>query len=181
MRDKENKTPNYKCDICGKPIYVRPNRLAKQKWGACCSKECGLILRSMNTKGEKNHQHGLRGILNSSFKSKINIKANNKLTERYIYVGEWYKKKSMNGRITLHRYNVELNHKQFNQDFFDEIDGWFYLKDGLEVHHKDLNHENNDLSNLEVLTKGEHRSLHNKLREIKRNSKGQFIKTIVWN
>lgn len=53
MEDKYNRIPNYKCDICGKPIYVRPSRLAKQKWGTCCSKECGSILRSMNTKGEK--------------------------------------------------------------------------------------------------------------------------------
>jgi hypothetical protein len=44
-------------------------------------------------KGEGNHQYGLKGELNASFKGGVNLKSNNKLTERYIYVGSWYKRK----------------------------------------------------------------------------------------
>jgi hypothetical protein len=174
---KWNNTPNTESPVCHKQFYIKPSVLQRNgKWGTCCCKECSIQLRSIKMKGEGNHQYGLKGELNASFKGGVNLKSNNKLTERYIYVGSWYKKKNMHGRITIHRYNVEVNHSYFNKDFFEEIDGWFYLKRGLEVHHKDLDHNNNDLSNLEVLTKGEHVSLHNKLRDMKRNSKGQFIK-----
>ena len=35
------------------------------------------------------------------------------------------------------------------------------IPDGYEIHHKDFNPENNDISNLQMLTKEEHRQLHN--------------------
>ncbi len=56
------------------------------------------------------------------------------------------------------------------------LETWLEQPITLEVHHKDLNHNNNVLENLEILTKGQHRSLHNKLRNQKRNNNGQFIK-----
>lgn len=37
------------------------------------------------------------------------------------------------------------------------------IPDGCEIHHKDFNKENNDISNLECLTKKEHHELHNAL------------------
>ena len=37
------------------------------------------------------------------------------------------------------------------------------IPEGCEIHHKDLNKENNDISNLECLTKKEHHDLHNAL------------------
>ena len=74
---------------------------------------------------------------------------------------------------------MELNHTIFDNSFFEEIDGWFYLKDGYVVHHKDFNHSNNDLTNLQVVTKSEHIRIHNLANPRKRNSKnGQFIKSL---
>ena len=35
---------------------------------------------------------------------------------------------------------------------------------GYDIHHCDLDHENNDISNLQMLTKAEHRALHSELR-----------------
>ena len=164
-----------KCPICGSTFYLKPYSYNRYKIH-CCSKECLYKYKRTSFAGENNHQFGLKGKLNSSFKGENLIKKNHRLNEVLIYVGEWYKKKNVNGRVTQHRYNVELNHSIFDDKYFEEIDGWFYLKEGYEVHHKDLNHNNNDISNLQVLTKGEHIALHNKLRNVKRNNKGQFIK-----
>lgn len=126
--------------------------------------------------GQGNHQYGLKGALNASFKHGISIKMNNKLKEVLIYVGDWYAKPTESGRVKEHRYIVELNYFKFDCDLFDEINGWFYLKDGIEVHHIDFNHNNNDISNLRPMPKGEHISLHNKYRNQKRGQNGQFIK-----
>lgn len=170
--------PNLICAVCGKPFHRKPYHIkrCKGEFGFCCSRECSTILRTKMMSGENNHQYGLRGHLNDSFKQGDISRKNNKLNEVMVYVGDWYAKANSSGRITKHRYLVELNHDLFDKSFFECIGEWFYLKDGLEVHHKDLNHDNNDLNNLEVLTKGEHRSLHNKLRCAKRNNKGQFEK-----
>ena len=41
---------------------------------------------------------------------------------------------------------------------------WTYfngkIPDGYEIHHRDFNHDNNDISNLELLTKDEHKKIH---------------------
>ena len=55
----EKRTPNYKCVICEKEMYVRPGQLLKSKgWGFTCSKDCGKINRSKHTVGIANHQYG---------------------------------------------------------------------------------------------------------------------------
>ena len=125
--------------------------------------------------GSGNHQFGLKGYLNSGFKKRITQVKNHKLTEPMVYVGSWHKK-NKTGRIKEYRFLVEACHTLFPDIYFEEIDGWFYLKDGYSVHHKDFNHENNSIFNLEILTRSEHSSLHNKLRNTPRNNKGQFVK-----
>lgn len=125
--------------------------------------------------GSGNHQFGLKGAQNSSFKQGELRRRNNKLTECMVYVGEWYKG-NVNGRVTEHRYIVEKNYKRYPIEYFEKIDNWFYLREGYAVHHKDLDHQNNTLDNLEILTRAEHTTLHNKLKSIPRNSKGQFFK-----
>lgn len=169
--------PNLICAICGVPFHRKPYHIkrCKGEYGFCCSKECSAKLRVKMMYGENNHQYGLRGHLNYSFKDKDITCKNNKLNEVLVYVGNWYQKTNRGGRITQHRYLVELNHSLYDESYFEEKNGWYYLKDGLEVHHKDLNHDNNELDNLLVLTKSEHRRLHNKLQNRKRNQKGQFI------
>ena len=49
-------------------MYLKPSRLKRVKNGICCSKECTNKLKSEYSKGTKNHQYGLKGNLNSSFK-----------------------------------------------------------------------------------------------------------------
>lgn len=39
---------------------------------------------------------------------------------------------------------------------------------GYDIHHKDVNAANNDISNLQMLSKADHRKIHNELRKLKR-------------
>lgn len=163
--------PNLVCPICGKMFHRKQYHINRCKgdFGFCCSKECDRQLRRVRMTGRGNHQYGLKGELNSSFINRDLIGNNNNLKDVLVFVGCWYKHYNENGRITKHRYLVELNHELFDSFYFEEIDGWFYLKKGYEVHHKDCNHNNNEIENLQILSKGEHRRLHNKLKIKRKN------------
>ena len=165
----------YECDVCGKLCKMRKSHYDKKEYHYC-SRNCFFLHKKITTKGERNHQFGLKGSLNSSFINGVTNKKNNRLNEKLIYVGEWYIKPNEHGRIKEHRYLVELNHDKFPNEFFEKIGDWWYLKDKIEVHHIDFNHNNNELSNLMPMPKGEHVSLHNKHRNQKRNLQGKFVK-----
>lgn len=174
---KLNKKPNIKCLICGKPFFIKKYRIKRCKNGVTCSKECSLNLRSLFTNGKNNHQFGLKGELNSSFKGLIIPRINHKITDLFIYVKN-HPFSNKDSRVLYHRYLVEQNYKLFNIDSFVVIDGEHFLKKEYDVHHIDFNHDNNSLDNLEVLTRGDHSRLHGikHVSNIKRNSKGQFLK-----
>lgn len=42
---EKGRKPNATCCICGKEIYLRPSALKKEKYGHCCSIECGRELK----------------------------------------------------------------------------------------------------------------------------------------
>lgn len=162
---------NMTCPICGKRFHRKQCRLktGSQRYGFTCSLDCSREVRKIAMTGENNHQYGLKGDKNASFiDGDINGK-NNTVNDRLVYVGYWYAKKHLNGRVKKHRYIVEKNHECFDNKNFEKIGDWYYLKEGLDVHHIDLNHDNNDLSNLQILTKSEHVTLHNKLRKSKKS------------
>lgn len=68
---------------------------------------------------------------------------------------------SFNGNIF---YKNQSGH--FNANYAIHRAIWFYYYGAIpinyEIHHKDSNKANNDISNLQLLTKSEHKSLHNK-------------------
>lgn len=81
-----------------------------------------------------------------------------------------------NGRVVRHRLVVEQNSKMFDDEYFDVVNGITVLKKDFIVHHKDGNHNNDNVSNLEVMTLSEHTQLHNNMTPRKRDSKtGRFI------
>lgn len=165
----------YECDVCGKLCKLKKSHYDKSEYHYC-SRACFNEHKKVTFKGERNHQFGLRGPLNATFIDKVLDKKNNKLDEKLVYVGLWYAKKTQSrGRIKEHRYLVELNHDKYPSEFFEKIGDWWYLKDKVEVHHIDFNHNNNELSNLMPMTKGDHISLHNRHRNQKREN-GKFVK-----
>lgn len=157
--------PNTKCFACGKPIYIKPSRIARSKSGKfTCSKECMGKMRSMIFTGSNNpnyHEETISYYENNGFKYQ-RIKLHN------------HPYKGFQDYYPYHRYIVEQNHNMFDDKYFNIIDGQYYLKPEVNIHHKNENTLNNNISNLIPLTMSEHRKLHNSTKEIIRDEKGRI-------
>lgn len=159
---KWEKPPNCKCAYCKRDMYMKPYRINRAKNGVTCSSYCNNKLKSIYYSGEGNPQYGLKGNLNDSFKG-----------ETIVYNGYYYEYcplhpyATQNGRVRQHRLVIERNYKLFDENFFEEKGGFIVLKQIYDVHHKDGNKLNNEINNLQVLTRSEHTSLHNKIRSEK--------------
>lgn len=172
-----NKTPNCECSVCGRKMYMKPSRLKRVTHGITCSIECASQLKSEYMSGTGNHQFGLKGELNASFKNEELHQNNNGFIDIMVYVKN-HPFSNKNGRVKKHRLIVEQNYQLFDLNYFIEIEGKYYLKPEIDIHHKDFNHDNNDISNLIPLTRSEHTSIHNKEKEIIRDSLGRIAGVI---
>lgn len=152
-------TLNCKCEICGKPLHRKPCELLRNKH-VTCSKECLNKLKSIIYSGEGNHQWGLKGDLNSSFKGIEIPNKNNNLTDVLVYAPT-HPRADRNGRVLKHRLLVEENYKQFDSKYFEEVNGQIILKRTTQIHHINLNHNDNRIENLMPVTRSEHRTIHN--------------------
>ena len=164
---------NCECEVCGKKFHLKPYALKKSKHHTC-SRECLNKLKSTLYKGEGNHQYGLKGDKNSSFKGSVILRKNNGLIERMVY-NPTHPYADRNGRIKEHRLLVEQNYKMFDDKYFEVINGKHYLKKNIDVHHINFNHNDNRIENLIPLTRAEHTKLHNQNEVIYRNEKGMII------
>lgn len=162
------------CVICDKEFNLKPYRINRLRLGkASCSKECLKLYKSQIMKGQGNHQFGLIGDKNSSFKGSETI-------SNYGYILEYCDDhprphdksiKNKGVRVKQHRLVIERNHKLFDEKYFDNIDGWIILKEIYDVHHINEIRTDNRLENLQILTRSEHTSLHNKNKYLKRCEK----------
>lgn len=183
------KEPNIYCDICGKPIHRKLSHCLKNKHGQFCSKVCVNKWKEQAYKGEGNHQYGLKGPLNSSFRGDIIKSKNNHLTDFYKYCPT-HPFATSNKRVLLHRYLVEQNYTMFDSQYFIQIENKYYLKPGIHVHHLNGNHEDNQIENLIPCTETEHHLYHalmlvnpNKVKEIIENvaavtKRGELLETL---
>lgn len=163
------------CWSCGSTFLVKTSHVDKRK---TCSKACFAEYQKVKMAGEGNHQYGLKGHLNASFKGLEIPKVNHRNIDIRVYVPD-HPYADSNGRVLKHRYIAEQNFEEFSPDCFDEINGYKVLKKKYDVHHKDHNHSNDDLKNLEVMTRGEHTAHHNKYKKIVRDKLGKIKKIIV--
>lgn len=163
---------NCKCDYCGKMFHLKPFLIRNRK-NHYCSRECFIKHKSVLMSGSGNHQYGLRGELNSSFKGMSIIDKNHKRKYVKLYCPlHPYADKS--GRVLAHRLIVEKNYKLFDIKYFELIDNKYYLKRNIDVHHIDDNPLNNTISNLIPVTWSEHTTIHNKERIIVRDNLGRI-------
>lgn len=169
-----NKKPNCKCTVCGKPMHMKPSRIKRAKNGVTCSIECANILKSGYMQGENNHQFGLKGELNASFKGAEITKVNHNQVDILVYAPKHPFRRS-DDRVKKHRLVVEENYEYFNPIYFIKIGGKMYLKPEVDVHHRNGNHNDNSIENLEPLTRGEHTTEHNLEKEIIRDNLGRII------
>lgn len=154
---EKNKIPNVECCNCKKAIYLKPSYIKKTK-NVTCSYECSYALRSLNYKGEGNHQWGLKGDLNASHKSDFSLS-----TYGYVYVlAPNHPKRNAANKVLFHRLVMEEYLKSINDlDNLIIIEGQYIISDDLIVHHKDENKLNNLIDNLELMSLSEHTTLHN--------------------
>ena len=149
----KSKDLNCECPICHKKFHLRQYHKNKSK-NNYCSRECFRLAKMEYMKGEGNHQDGLKGSLNASWK------ANRKISNLGYY----------KIRMLEHPFrdcdNFVLEHRLVAEKYLltlensVEVDGKFYLNPDLVVHHKDGNKLNNDVNNLEIMTLSEHTKLH---------------------
>jgi hypothetical protein len=161
---------NCTCPVCGKKFRVKPSALAKRKLKACCSMECNKKYRSIYMAGAGNHQFGLKGDKNASFKGSEIMRKNSRQMDVMVYCPE-HPYASPNGRVKKHRRVVELNAEKYDPKYFELISGNRYLKPEYRVHHIDGNHANNSVDNLQVLTPSEHMKIHHVLRRTSKKLK----------
>ena len=163
---------NCECEICGKKLHRKPYILNKNKH-ITCSKECLNKLKSILYRGEGNHQYGLKGNLNASFKGNKITKNNNNLIDIKVYCPE-HPYADRNGRVLEHRLIVEQNYLLFDAKYFEEINGKIVLKRTSHVHHINGNHNDNNIDNLIPVTKSEHTLIHNLEKHIVRDNNGRI-------
>lgn len=160
-------------------MYLKPSRIKRAEHGITCLKECGYKLKSQYMAGEKNHQYGLIGDKNSSFKGPTTISNTGYILE-YCPNGHPYPHdRNVKGvRVLQYRLVVERHHELFSSEFFEIINDMVVLKPCYDVHHKNEDIKDNRLENLEVLTRGNHTSHHNSLKTIQRDNSGRIIGVI---
>lgn len=158
---------NCICPVCGKSFHIKPYHLKKycNSLGSFCSRECLNAYKKQAYLGSGNHQYGLKGPLNASFKGNIILEKNHNLIEQMVYCPT-HPFCNKNGRVKLHRLIVEENYQIFDRKYFIEINGNFYLPPKINVHHKDGDHNNNVIENLIPCTKSEHRQYHSPKKKI---------------
>lgn len=159
---------NCTCAVCGKKFHRKQFHINRFNT-ICCSKECGKKIRSDRMIGEKNHQYGLKGNMNSSWVSDRRISPYGYIMIRSIN----HPFRNSDDFVFEHRLVAE--EYLLTDENSVEVDGKMYLKEEYVVHHKDGNKQNNDVSNLVVMTKGEHSRLHNQTTQRDRDSNGRFI------
>lgn len=177
---RKNQDLNCTCDWCGKKFHLKPSAITRYKrtMGIYCSKECMNNAKVEFMKGENNHQYGLKGDLNASFKGKEIQRKNNTVVDIRVY-DPTHPYADKNGRVLKHRLVIEENYQMFDSKYFDIIKNRHVLKKIYSIHHKDRDHTNNDITNLEILTRSEHTSEHNKEKQIIRDSKTGRITGVI--
>ena len=152
------------CPICGKEFYLKPSREVRVKTQPCCSKECAAKLKETTYLGVNNHQYGLKGELNASFKGEKTVKKNSHMEDVWVYCPN-RPDVNKDGRITEHRLKVLEQSNNFDACFFNKIGDYSVFKSdpklSICVHHIDGDHSNNTIQNLIPLTKATHRKVHN--------------------
>lgn len=154
---KSQTESNCICEVCGKPYHMKQSYIDRYE-SKYCSIECHRKAKKTYMKGEGNHQYGLKGDENPTWRS----------DERISYYG--YKLircldhpfKNCDDFVFEHRLVAEKYLLDDNNSTI--IDGKKYLSSDFVAHHIDFDRLNNDVNNLMVMPKGEHMRLHDKLR-----------------
>ena len=159
---------NCTCDVCGKSFHRKPSQIKKRK-RHYCSRACHIIDKHEYMLGKKNHQYGLKGSANASWKA-------DRKESRFGYIQvRCHDHPFRDGDDFVFEHRLVAEKYLLNDENSIEIDGKRYLKPDYVVHHKDFDRQNNTPENLLVMTCAEHQSFHAKLNPHERDEFGRFI------
>lgn len=127
-----------RCEICGKEFSYKRSRQLKENYHKYCSRECSNIGKGRTNSKNHPNQSKIR-----SQQAKIYRDTRIRYDGYAIFVNGKYPCIKVNGkRVHLHRY-VWM---KYNGP----------IPKGYVIHHRDENHWNYDISNLECLSRKEH-------------------------
>lgn len=147
------KTTNCSCFICGKGFHRKQSHMDKNGKNYC-SYLCHNEAKKKYMSGELNHQFGLLGDLNSSWRSDTRISVYGYRLVRDLE----HPFKNVDGFVFEHRMVAEAH--LLEPEWTVEVGGKKYLDPEYVVHHKDHDRLNNDVDNLEVMKRSEHTRMH---------------------
>ena len=150
---RKNKSKKYPCKICGKLVHRKPNELQKNK-NIFCSTDCMNKWKSAAYLGENNHQYGLKGSANASWRSGEHISSYGYKLIRVLD----HPFRNSDDMVFEHRLVAEKY--LLTDECTVVIDGKKYLSHDYIVHHKDHNRLNNNVENLQIMTRSEHTKMH---------------------
>ena len=159
---------NCECVICKKPLHRRPYELKRNK-NTTCSVECLSKLKVEIYKGEGNHQYGLIGDLNSSYKTGKKISPYG-----YVLVLNSTHPFNYNGYYPEHRIIAEENLLLDENDIII-INNKKYLKPERVIHHIDFNKKNNNPENLFIFKNVSMHTLYHNLYKKHKYSLDEFF------
>lgn len=150
--NKVRSPDNVLCAYCGSPFHRKHSYIDKTKH-LCCSYECANSLKKTTQSGEASPNYGRRGLSCPTCKEKRTTSCG------YIDVyTETHPFRNGDNRVKEHRLVAE-QYLLTDENSVD-IDGKRYLSPNFVVHHKDNDRSNNDVNNLQVMTKQDHSRLH---------------------
>lgn len=136
------------CPVCSKKFYRKKYVIdhATNVNNLTCSKECCNILRKTLYKGERNHQYGLKGELNASWKDGTRNSPNH-----YKMVTDTsHPFRNEDNLIPVYILNAE-KYLLTDENSVD-INGNKYLNPKCVVHHKDFDKKNDNPENLYIFS-----------------------------
>lgn len=160
---KSQSVKNCICPMCQKEFHVKPSHKNRYK-NVFCSLKCKKEYDSQKMSNEGNHQYGLKGKLNASWKSDKRISSYGynlirKLDHPFC---------NCDGFVFEHRLIAEAHY--LTNENSEIINGVKYLSPDWVVHHIDFNKTNNELSNLFPLPAEIHISFHSRNKDLKEKS-----------
>ena len=141
------------CVQCGKEYYCKPYHARKHN-SRFCSRKCFYEWKKVGFSGKNNHQYGLKGSKNASWKSDEKISVYGYKLIRVL------DHPFRNGDDFVFEHRLIAEKYLLNEENSIEINGKRYLKPDLIVHHIDHNRLNNSVDNLAIYTRAEHTRLH---------------------
>ncbi|OJD66230.1 hypothetical protein BAU26_10125 [Bacillus sp. N35-10-4] len=146
------------CCVCGEVFKTKPSHWERRK---ACSRKCDNKRRETMYLGKDNPNFENRGAKNPLFKGGRRVNSRGYVL---VYHPE-HPNCDQDGYVMEHRYIMSLHLGR-------------PLEDWEVVHHKDHNKQNNEISNLEVMSLADHTRLHNEEKEIIRCEKTGRILSI---